>query len=84
MCFKFWNTFREFKRNQNDFINWIDNHRILALEEVGDELDERFEIIFKKLLELEKRDAKYANNVLNEFKKTLITRLSSALRNSLI
>ena len=57
------------EKNQNDFITWLDNHRVQAVGEVGDELDERFEIMFKKLLELEKRAAKELNNVLNELKK---------------
>tara|TARA_S200000501_G_scaffold280014_1_gene264011 strand:+ start:820 stop:1473 length:654 start_codon:yes stop_codon:yes gene_type:complete len=57
------------EKNQNDFITWLDNHRAQAVEEVGDELDERFEIMFNKLFELEKRAAKELNNVLNELKK---------------
>tara|TARA_A100001011_G_scaffold54308_1_gene52941 strand:- start:109 stop:762 length:654 start_codon:yes stop_codon:yes gene_type:complete len=57
------------EKNQNDFITWLDNHRVQAVEEVGDELDERFEIMFNKLFELEKRAAKELNNVLNELKK---------------
>ena len=57
------------EKNQNDFITWLDNHREQAVEEVGDELDERFEIMFKKLLELQESAAKEANNVLKEFKQ---------------
>ena len=57
------------EKNQNDFIIWLDNHRVQAVEEVGDELDERFEIMFKKLLELQESAAKEANNVLKEFKQ---------------
>ena len=57
------------EKNQNDFITWLDNHRVQAVEEVGDELDERFEIMFKKLLELQESAAKEANNVLKEFKQ---------------
>lgn len=57
------------EKNQNDFITWLDNHRVQSVEEVGDELDERFEIMFNKLFELEKRAAKELNNVLNELKK---------------
>ena len=59
----------DLEKNQNDFITWLDNHRVQAVEEVGDELDERFEIMFNKLFELEKRAAKELNNVLNELKK---------------
>ena len=63
------------EKNQNDFITWLDNHRVQAVEEVGDELDERFEIMFKKLLELENRAAKELNYVINEFNKNTNNRV---------
>ena len=63
------------EKNQNDFITWLDNHREQAVEEVGDELDERFEIMFKKLLELENRAAKELNYVINEFNKNTNNRV---------
>ena len=63
------------EKNQNDFITWLDNHREQAVEEVGDELDERFRIMFKKLLELENRAAKKLNYVVNEFNKNTNNRV---------